>query len=224
VSGFQTSAHAPTTTSADATHAYVHHQQAVAPQHLTPQTTAAEKTPAIAITTGKAHAATETASVTPTIEAANDPEATHDPTKATPAPDDPQKPPETNSHHPHRPHPKSKKKKAKSSNAILTPLHAPQLALEVAVEILIADANRHQDELTANAPALPAALLIAKRLRDEIAAVAPRASTGMCLVEGLRGRLRGEIAVVIVRGTRRSAGSLIGMFLGVGGRGVGVGL
>ena len=194
------------------------------PQQHTPQTNAAEKTPATAITTGKAHAATETASATPTIEAANDPEATRDPTKATPALEDPQKLPEISYHHHHRRHPKLKKKKAKLSNATLPPQHAPQLALGAAAESPIADANRHQDEPTASALVLPAALPTAKHPRDETGAAAPLASTDMSLVEELRGRPRVETAVVIVRGIRRSGGSRIAMFLGVGGRGVGAGL
>jgi hypothetical protein len=224
VSGLRTNAHAPTTTSADATPASVHHQQAVAPQQHTPRTTAAEKTPATAITTGKAHAATETANATPTIEAANDPEATPDPTKATPALEDPQKLPEINYHHLHRHHPKSKKKKAKSSSATPTPLHAPQSALEAAAEILTADANRHPDEPTANALALPAALPTAKHLRGETAVVVPLVLTDMCLAEEHPERPHVETAVVIARGIRRSAGNRIGMSLGVGGRGLGVGL
>jgi hypothetical protein len=170
---------------------------------------------------------TETANATPTTAAATDPEAIHDPTKATPALDDPQKHPETNSRHLH-PHPKSKKKKAKSSNATPTPLQrAPQPALEAPAEnpsTAPVDANHLPEEVTANAPALPAALPTAKRLREEIAAVVRQGSTDTCPAEELLGRLRVETAVVIVRGTRKSAGNLIGMSLGVGGRGVGVGL
>ena len=198
------------------------------PQQHTPQTNAAEKTPATAITTEKVHAATETASATPTIEAANDPEATRDPTKATPALDDPQKHPETNSHRLHHPHPKSKKRKAKSSNATPTPLQrAPQSALEAPAEnpsTVPADANHLLEEVTANALALPAALPTAKRLRGVIAAVVRQGLIDTCLVEERLERLHVETAVVIARGTRRSAGSPIGTFRGAGGRGVGVGL
>ena len=170
---------------------------------------------------------TETANATPTTAAATDPEVNHDLTKMNPALADPQKHPETNYHRLHHPHPKSKKRKAKSSNATPTPPHAPQSALEAPAEspsTVPADANHLPEEVTANELVPPAALPTAKRLRGETAAVVRQGLIDTCLVEERLGRLRVETAVVIARGTRRSVGCLIGTFLGVGGRGVGVGL
>jgi hypothetical protein len=106
VSGFQTNAHASTTTFADATHASVHRQQAAEPQQHTPRITAAEKIPATAITTAKAHVVTEIASATLTTVVATEPEATHEPTKASLEFDVSQRLLETNYHHPHRRHQK----------------------------------------------------------------------------------------------------------------------
>lgn len=219
MSGFQTNVHAPTTISADVTPAFVHHQQDVALQQHTPRTTAVEKTPAIAITTEKAHAVTEIANATRTTAAATEPEANQEPTKVTPVLDESRKLPATNYRHRHRP--KRKKKKAKSSNATLPLQCAPQPAREAAAENPIADANRHPDEATANALAPLVAPRTAKLLRGETAAAAPRVSTDMCLVEGRLESPRAGTAVVIVRDTRRNAGSLIATFLEVRGRGVG---